>query len=488
VPFDRRKQRRLLESGRRRGFVTYEEVGHALPSGLVESEKIDGFIIELGRADIELIDTDTCAVRSEEGNQKDRLAEVDAGPTDPGEASRTDDLLRLYFRNMSKVPLLTREGEVEICQRIESGRNRICAAASSVKLTDSHRPAGDLGRVGGQRELDDIVEDLKRAVKKVDRATAEIEACKRPSARSQKGSKRGPRAKGRGSNARTEREALEHRVNDARRVLRQVGRMLGLTPELLHAVYADVRSGEKEIADAKCEMVEANLRLVITFAKRYSNQGVGLLDLIQEGNIGLMRAAEKFDYRRGYKFSTYATWWVRQAIARAVADQSHTIRLPVHIGDSLNRHNRTKRHLTKVFGREPTIEEIADEMTMSSDKIRLILQGAQYTVSLEKPAGEESDATLSDFIADTWAESPQDTIILNELGERTRAVLKTLSPREETILRMRYGIGESSAHTLEEVGRRFNLTRERIRQIEAKALGKLRNRCRFEPFRSLSEM
>ena len=246
----------------------------------------------------------------------------------------------------------------------------------------------------------------------------------------------------------------------------------------LRRVVKSIKIGEIQAKFAKSELIEANLRLVVSIAKKYTNRGLQFLDLIQEGNIGLMKAVDKFEYQRGYKFSTYATWWIRQAITRAIADQARTIRIPVHMIETINKLIRTSRYLVQEYGREPTPEEIAEKMEIPLEKVRKVLKIAKEPISLETPIGEEEDSHLGDFIEDKGVVSPSDVVINVNLAEQTRKILATLTPREEKVLRMRFGIGEKSDHTLEEVGQNFDVTRERIRQIEAKALRRLRHPSR----------
>ncbi len=576
--------KRLIDIGKDKGYITYEELNDDLPEEIISSEHIDDVMMMFEELDIMVVDEAARKEIEQSKRIKRKREKALAKETHRTEiidgSTRVSDPVKMYLKEMGCISLLTREGEVEIAKRIEEGEKdtlksllkccvgieyiielgdklkkgevklkniindpdyddgptqlvekkehlirlideisvlyqeyrslkreiskKNCSAEKRKKIRadmdKNHKKMVELIRSFklDKGQLDNMVERLREVVSEIDMAEQELTECMliaggKPISYIKKCISRIPKTAKNGQVVtplrlkKAELILLKSEINNNQRCIKEIKERTNMTHRELKETLERVTENLGKSKLAKKELIQANLRLVVSIAKKYTNRGLQFLDLIQEGNIGLMKAVEKFEYQRGYKFSTYATWWIRQAITRAIADQARTIRIPVHMIETINKLIRTSRYLVQEHGREPTPEEIAEKMEFPLEKVRKVLKIAKEPISLETPIGEEEDSHLGDFIEDKKVISPGEAVVNHSLGEQTRKVLTSLTPREEKVLRMRFGIGEKSDHTLEEVGRDFNVTRERIRQIEAKALRKLRHPSRSRKLKSFIE-
>ena len=501
----------VITMGRDKGRLTYDELNNLLPEDVASPEEIDELLTLLGKENIEIVDKPASGSRLEDREEKEQREEEAA---ELAEVGQLDDPVKMYLRQMGQISLLTREQELALAKKIEAAelayRDAILqlkiARREILRLTDllveGELNPEDYSKDDPNLKREELVEQLvalRRRLKKARSKTRArrviqdyhltikaIEWIVEQAERYLRGVETAERQIA--QTKRVRRAGRVARLRQLRKKRLEQLRWLGAPADMMRQVLRNIYQKEIEYTRAKKALVEANLRLVVSIAKKYTNRGLSFLDLIQEGNIGLMKAVEKFEYQRGYKFSTYATWWIRQAITRSIADQARTIRIPVHMTETINKLIRVSRAIVQETGREPAPEEVARATGIPVDKVRGILKIAQEPISLQTPIGEDGDTHFGDFIEDKRAVSPANATAYSMLKEQIGDVLVTLSDRERQVLLLRFGLQDGSPRTLEEVGQMFNVTRERVRQIEAKALRKLRHPTRSRRLRNFLEL
>ncbi|MBA3883581.1 MAG: RNA polymerase sigma factor RpoD [Chthoniobacterales bacterium] len=521
--------RELIKLAKEQGYLTFDDLNEALPSEVTDADELDTILTRLRRMEINIIEASE--VDRYKDGKKDNEEEEEEKPET--KLDILDDPVRMYLKQMGQVPLLTREQEVEISKRIEEAENMVQRLINRFGfIAQAHLDLAAKLTQGGERFdrviLDKKIESRERYMKLLPVLCKQVEKSSKiirdqytqllsASRVDQKKLKAFQKSVASLQKlypkfyfkqkvteefvhladekflalAALQAELGKNSQNGTRSPLdtrsRELESMLWLSVEEYTAQYQDLKDWLRKALRAKTEMVEANLRLVISIAKKYTNRGLSFLDLIQEGNMGLMKAVEKFEYKRGYKFSTYATWWIRQAITRSIADQARTIRIPVHMIETINKLMRVQKQLVQEYGREPTPEEVAEEILLPVDRVRAVLKMAQQPISLQAPVGESEETNFGDFIEDKGAENPSDMTAIVLLKEKIKDVLETLTERERQVLEQRFGLVDGYSRTLEEVGRQFRVTRERIRQIEAKALRKMRHPTRIRQLEGFLE-